>query len=136
MPIGRSGRLTSATMDHQQAQVDEHSGAVIPQDPSALECIYLAFGITAAEREALYGESIGEQGHHLEMAKAMADGALVDAFTASIEDYAGYANEGQLFFDPRDALTPEHRPTNDEDLETSSIAWWPEPQDPALREAD
>jgi hypothetical protein len=123
-------------MDHQQPPIDERAGPLIPQDPSALERIYVAFGITAAEREARYGQAIGEQGHHLEMAKAMADGALVDAFIASVEACAGYANEGEPFFDPRDALTRQHHPASDEDLRTSSIAWWLEQQDPVLRDAD
>ena len=66
----------------------------------------------------------------------MADDALVEAFLASVQRYGSYVNEGQLFFDPRKALTPNHRPSEDDDLQTSSIAWWLEECDGHLRGAE
>lgn len=53
----------------------EQSGPLIPKTPSPRERIYLAFGITAAEREARYGVVIAQQAHQLEIATVLtADG--------------------------------------------------------------
>lgn len=120
-------------MEQQPTHFEAQSGPLIPQKPSPLERIYTDFAMSATARELRYGEAVGEQGHHLEMAKSMTGATLVDAFLASVSTYAGYANEAQLFFDPRDSLTPDHRPTADQDLQTSSIAWWLEECDPVLR---
>ncbi len=110
-------------------------GPVIPTTPSALDLIYRDFALNAEQRETRHGEPTGAQGHHLRMAKNMADDALATAFVESVATYGEYDNRDQPFFDTRDPLIEaEHRPTVDDDLKTSSIAWWLE-QDPQLRDA-
>lgn len=110
-------------------------GPVIPTTPSALDLIYRDFALNAEQRETRHGEPTGAQGHHLRMAKHMADDALATAFVESVATYGEYDNRDRPFFDTRDPLIEaEHRPTVDDDLKTSSIAWWLE-QDPQLRDA-
>lgn len=96
----------------------------IPATPSPLDVIYKQLALSAQDRAARYGKPFGLQQHHLKMAKGMTCAGLVAAFVGSVDAYEGYANRCQPFFGKQRTLTEAHRPTDDESLKTSSIAWW------------
>jgi hypothetical protein len=105
---------------------------VIPKKLSPLESLYKSLG-DRAKRE----QGVGEQEHHLRVAKAMTAKALVTAFLQSVEHYGDYRNDQRFYPDNRARLTEaKHRPTTDADLQTSSIAWWLADKDPQLRHPD
>jgi hypothetical protein len=107
---------------------------VIP-GPSALEELYERLSAMADARHAEWGEPIGEQEHQLRIAKSLTGAALASEFLSSVRTYLSYSNPAGSFYDTREPLSDDHRPTTDEEIKTSSIAWWFE-QSPELFGSD
>jgi hypothetical protein len=108
---------------------------VIPST-TALEKLYKRLSQSSDERAVDRGEELGEQAHHLHIARGLTGGALVDDFIESVATCQSYRNL-QSFHDGRLLLSEtSHRPLTTADLKTASIAWWLEAKDAEVRALD